>query len=285
MSRPGSEHVARKSRGQHRESRAHGRCRLRTTPVSSATRRAGRDESARGEVLRLAGGLQRGAQARRLLEARGSQARRDGLLPFRGRDSPQESDAGQRFRRRAPCTRRGITCFNCHDVHGTGNYAQLIKPANTLCMDCHGPSSPNGPHATSIETHTHHKTDSEGSQCVACHMPAIETEGVPGAYVHAHTFKVITPQMTKQCKVAEPVHVVSQRQNHGVGHTGDAQLAWRIAVADRIGGPESDAWPAELRYCDLAWSVRFLIGARPDEGASPRWTISATGSSVRRRDA
>jgi predicted CXXCH cytochrome family protein len=100
--------------------------------------------------------------------------------------------------------RRGITCFDCHDVHGTGNYAQLIKPANTLCMDCHGPSSPNGPHATSIETHTHHKTDSEGSQCVACHMPAIETEGVPGAYVHAHTFKVITPQMTEQYKVPNP---------------------------------------------------------------------------------
>ena len=27
--------------------------------------------------------------------------------------------------------RRGITCFDCHDVHGTGNYAQLIKPANS----------------------------------------------------------------------------------------------------------------------------------------------------------
>ena len=100
--------------------------------------------------------------------------------------------------------RRGITCFDCHDVHGTSNYAQLIKPANTLCLDCHGPSSPNGPHTTSIENHTHHKADSAGSQCVACHMPAIQTEGVPGVYVHAHTFKVITPQMTEQYKVPNP---------------------------------------------------------------------------------
>jgi predicted CXXCH cytochrome family protein len=100
--------------------------------------------------------------------------------------------------------RRGITCFDCHDVHGTGNYAQLIKPANTLCMDCHGPSSPNGPHAASIEQHTHHKADSAGSQCVACHMPAIESEGVPGVYVHAHTFKVITPRMTEQYNVPNP---------------------------------------------------------------------------------
>ena len=24
--------------------------------------------------------------------------------------------------------RRGVTCFSCHDIHGTGNYAQLRKP-------------------------------------------------------------------------------------------------------------------------------------------------------------
>ena len=25
----------------------------------------------------------------------------------------------------------------------------------TLCLECHGPQSPNGPHAVSIEQHTH----------------------------------------------------------------------------------------------------------------------------------
>jgi predicted CXXCH cytochrome family protein len=39
----------------------------------------------------------------------------------------------------------GVTCFSCHDAHGTSNYAQLRKPANQLCLDCHGPMSPNGP--------------------------------------------------------------------------------------------------------------------------------------------
>ena len=38
--------------------------------------------------------------------------------------------------------RRGVTCFSCHDAHGTGNYAQLRKPANVICLDCHGPHSP-----------------------------------------------------------------------------------------------------------------------------------------------
>jgi predicted CXXCH cytochrome family protein len=84
---------------------------------------------------------------------------------------------------------RGVTCFDCHDVHGTGNYAQLRKPADQLCLDCHGPSSPNGPRTATLGEHTHHKDGSQGSQCVACHMPAIETEGPPGTVVHAHTFK------------------------------------------------------------------------------------------------
>jgi predicted CXXCH cytochrome family protein len=100
--------------------------------------------------------------------------------------------------------RRGVTCFGCHDVHGTSNYAQLIKPADKLCLDCHGPLSPNGPRTATLEEHTHHKTNSAGSQCIACHMPQIETEGPPNTFVHAHTFGFITPQMTDKYKIANP---------------------------------------------------------------------------------
>jgi len=100
--------------------------------------------------------------------------------------------------------RKAITCFDCHDVHGTDNYAQLIKPAQALCLTCHGPASPNGPRASTLEAHTHHKAGSAGSECVSCHMPAIQTEGVPGVNVHAHTFDVITPVMTDRYKVPNP---------------------------------------------------------------------------------
>ena len=98
----------------------------------------------------------------------------------------------------------GITCSSCHDVHGTGNNAQLIQPANKICLDCHGPLSPNGPHEATLEEHTHHKNGSSGSQCVACHMPKIESEGVPGAIVHAHTFRFISPEMTDKYKMPNP---------------------------------------------------------------------------------
>jgi predicted CXXCH cytochrome family protein len=100
--------------------------------------------------------------------------------------------------------RRGVTCFDCHDVHGTDNYAQLRKPVDTLCVQCHGPRSPNGPRASTLEEHTHHKDGSAGSQCVACHMPAIETEGPAGTSVHAHTFRFITPEMTDKYKIPNP---------------------------------------------------------------------------------
>jgi predicted CXXCH cytochrome family protein len=100
--------------------------------------------------------------------------------------------------------RHGVTCASCHDVHGTDNYAQLRQPPDKICLDCHGPGSPNGPHAATLEEHTHHKDGSTGSQCVACHMPQIETEGVPGSFVSAHTFKFITPAATKKYKIPNP---------------------------------------------------------------------------------
>lgn len=96
---------------------------------------------------------------------------------------------------------KGVTCASCHDVHGTENYAQLRKPAEKICLDCHAANSPNGPHVTSLEEHTHHKAGSPGGQCVACHMPKIATQGVPGAFVSSHTFKFVTPAMTDKYRI------------------------------------------------------------------------------------
>jgi predicted CXXCH cytochrome family protein len=98
---------------------------------------------------------------------------------------------------------RGVMCFDCHDVHGTKNYAQLRKPVNTICLDCHGPGSRNGPRETTLKEHTHHKYGSAGSECVTCHMPKIEVT-IPGVFVSAHTFNFITPAMTDKYKIPNP---------------------------------------------------------------------------------
>ncbi len=95
---------------------------------------------------------------------------------------------------------RGITCFSCHDVHGTANDADLLKPATVMCLECHGPKSPNGPHTATIDQHTHHKAGSSGSECVNCHMPKIETT-LGDVNVRSHTFRFISPALTDQFKI------------------------------------------------------------------------------------
>jgi predicted CXXCH cytochrome family protein len=46
--------------------------------------------------------------------------------------------------------RRGVTCFDCHDVHGTDNYAQLRKPVEKICLNCHQPGSQLGRQKRSV---------------------------------------------------------------------------------------------------------------------------------------
>jgi predicted CXXCH cytochrome family protein len=95
---------------------------------------------------------------------------------------------------------RGVTCFSCHDPHGSDDDAALRKPVGELCLTCHGPNTQNGPHAASIEAHTHHKPGSTGSDCVACHMPKIE-QTIADVNVRSHTFHFITPTETDRLKI------------------------------------------------------------------------------------
>jgi len=127
--------------------------------------------------------------------------------------------------------RRGVTCFSCHDAHGTGNYAELRKPVNTICLDCHTAGGLNGPRAATLEEHTHHKAGSAGSDCVACHMPAIQPE-IPGVTVHAHTFNFIGPGMTDKYKIPNPCNLC---------HT-DKSVQWAKEALGKW--PEFSAWRA-----------------------------------------
>ncbi len=120
----------------------------------------------------------------------------------------------------------GITCFSCHDPHGTGNNADLRKPVNSMCLQCHGPGSPNGPRAATIEAHTHHRAGSAGSECVGCHMPKIE-QTIADVNVRSHTFKFISPTVTEQSGVPNPC---------GVCHA-DKSTKWAIETIR--------AWPGQ----------------------------------------
>ena len=127
---------------------------------------------------------------------------------------------------------RGVTCFSCHDVHGTENDAVLWKPAKVLCLDCHGPNSPNGPRAATIEEHTHHKPGSPGNECVACHMPKIE-QTIDDVNVRSHTFRFVTPAKTGALKIPNACNVChidkSPAWSTAAMKTWMERSPWRIA--------------------------------------------------------
>lgn len=113
----------------------------------------------------------------------------------------------------------GVACFTCHDSHGSASASLLRKPASVLCLDCHGPKSPNGPREMTIEQHTHHQPGSAGSQCIACHMPKIE-QTLGDVNVRSHTFRFISPAETEAMKIPNACNAC---------HT-DKSTAWATAA-------------------------------------------------------
>ena len=100
----------------------------------------------------------------------------------------------------------GVACYTCHDAHGTANDALLRKPASQLCLDCHGPGSPNGPRDPSISRHTHHPAGTTGSECIACHMPKI-AQTLADSNVRSHTFRFVGPAQTDALKIPNACNV------------------------------------------------------------------------------
>ena len=100
----------------------------------------------------------------------------------------------------------GVSCFTCHNSHGTNHATLLRKPANELCLDCHGPGSPNGPRAPTLEQHTHHAVGSAASECIACHMPQI-AQTLGDVNVRSHTFRFVSPAQTEALKIPNACNV------------------------------------------------------------------------------
>jgi len=114
---------------------------------------------------------------------------------------------------------RGVTCFSCHDPHGNENPGIVRETGNALCLGCHGPNAQNGPHAATIEQHTHHAAGSSGSECIACHMPK-SAETLGDVKVRSHTFRFVWPEQTEALNVPNACNLC---------HT-DKTAAWAMAA-------------------------------------------------------
>ncbi len=87
---------------------------------------------------------------------------------------------------RSSCFRKGgATCVSCHDPHhedAASNPTSLLfrSEPNRMCTQCHAEFT----NAATLRQHTRHPADSEGSECVSCHMPRIMNALMSRARTH-----------------------------------------------------------------------------------------------------
>ena len=85
---------------------------------------------------------------------------------------------------RSQCFRKGqVSCGTCHDPHSHDPHGhdpeeearsnqtslKFRDQPDLMCVSCHSDLK----NDAAVAAHTHHRADSEGSRCVACHMPRI----------------------------------------------------------------------------------------------------------------
>ncbi|MCX8036802.1 MAG: tetratricopeptide repeat protein [Candidatus Sumerlaeia bacterium] len=96
-----------------------------------------------------------------------------GLVTFEDPDFyPDGRDLGENYTytlwRMNPCAKSGrLHCMHCHTSSGRYRFADKAV-ANHACLPCHKER------VEKAVEHTHHKPDSPGNLCIACHMPMTE---------------------------------------------------------------------------------------------------------------
>lgn len=77
----------------------------------------------------------------------------------------------------------GVTCLDCHDAHSL----KLKRTGNNLCLKCHEPKY-------NSKSHHYHKANSNGSQCINCHMTGKTYMG--NDFRRDHSFRIPRPDQS-----------------------------------------------------------------------------------------
>lgn len=109
----------------------------------------------------------------------------------------------------------GVTCSDCHEPHS----AKLRAPGNAVCGQCHLPAKYDAP------AHTRHAADSQGAQCVACHMPTRNYMAVDPR--HDHSLRIPRPDLSLRLGTPNACNAC---------HT-EKDAKWAAAAIERAHGP------------------------------------------------
>lgn len=122
----------------------------------------------------------------------------------------------------------GVNCNDCHNPHT----AKVKVEGNGLCLQCHKASE-----YDDIKHH-HHEPNTQGSQCVNCHMPANTYMGVDKR--RDHSFRIPAPHLTDT--FGTPNACNSCHNDKSTQWTLDSVKEWH-------GSPQF--YPAEMQYISL----------------------------------
>jgi predicted CXXCH cytochrome family protein len=149
------------------------------------------------------------------------------------------SFAVESFRRSKCFQKGGAHCGHCHDFHPADSKNEralkFLDQPDQMCLQCHPE------YAAKLEAHTRHPAKSEGSRCVACHMPKI---------MNSVLFKTMTHQLD-DIPDAEMTARFDQKESPNaclICHT-DKDIEWL--------GRELNKWPESNGRTRSSPGVRY----------------------------
>jgi tetratricopeptide (TPR) repeat protein len=161
----------------------------------------------------------------------------------------------------------GVRCLDCHNPHSL----DLILPGNDLCMRCHSGGYPNSP-IIEPATHSRHKLDDSGGQCVGCHMP--QTTYMQRHPRRDHSWSIPDPLLTRELGIPNACNRC---------HTGEGEnVDWAIRTVEEWYGSLVER-PSRQRTRSIA-AARIAHPAARDpllaliqSDEIPYWRAVATG--------